>query len=87
MKKVKFSDDIQVLDFYKDKPVIYISNNNNTNINSNPNFNPSPNPSPNNKSIENTDFLEYNRIIDIVSKSSLIILSGILITFLIKRKM
>ena len=88
MKKVKFSDKNEILDFYKDKPVISISNKTNKNkkINNNKKNNKSNNKINTIQSQQNK-ITNINKIINITSASSMIILTGILIRYLWKRKL
>lgn len=88
MKKVKFSDKNKILDFYKDKPVISISNKTNKNkkvINNKKNN--KSNIKINTIQSQQNKITNINKIINITSASSMIILTGILIRYLWKRKL
>ena len=86
MKKVKFSDKNEILDFYKDKPVISISNKTNKNKKVT-NKNNKSNIKINTIQSQQNKITNINKIINITSASSMIILTGILIRYLWKRKL
>ena len=83
MKKVKFSNKNKVLDFYKDKPTIEISNY----------LNHKKNKKKIKKIIDTNKHKSYllenkkiKKIINISSFTSILVLSGLLITYIHKKK-